>query len=218
MVPSALLNDAIAAELAGVLDHDGRSPLDVLIANLHGPKFNEAQWQAAVVEAVHNPSSKSGWWGGLERFVVSLGLATLELGRNIEIFLAKSSSLDGSDRASIYSLLDQSGLSVTATMLESDRDLRRSAPVTWLDLIIPRLFDLDHRQSLILESVRSGALTLDLMAPRLELLRLAGGKQFGEWLRQVRAELPTRDHREFDRLANEGFGLRELPELASVPS
>src|SRR5262245_34370271 len=101
-----LLLQAIAADLAGASDVEGRSELDFLIAEIQpsSPALHR-QWSNAVAQIIRDTSTyPEGWWVAVERLVVLADLQTPELGSLIENVLTEVTHITAVDRSSIYAL------------------------------------------------------------------------------------------------------------------
>jgi hypothetical protein len=134
------------------------------------------------------------------------GLAPPGLADVLEEILARDGCPDPVGRASIYSLLAELGKAPTAALLLSDYELRHALPVQWLDLVLPTLTDIEERQRLVFQSVRSGVFGIEHFSQRLDEMRRVAGRHIGDWLNRLRSAFPIEEREAFDLLVAEAFG------------
>jgi len=202
------VREAIGAYLSGVADLEGASPLDRLVADVKADPSQRTYWSAAIIEVAQAIEvEQSGWWRPLEFVAVLADLLPSGLQDVLETVIAGHTCPDPEGRASIYSLMAELGRPPTARLLWDDQGLRQSAPLMWLDLILPMLPDLEMRQNLVLTAVRDGSFTIESFDQRRDDMRLVGGARLGDWLLTLRDAFRAADQPHFDVIVQEAFGL-----------
>lgn len=211
------LRTAIAEDIEGIVNDEGRSRLDFLITRLHSTSSTERQhWLHVITSQITSGKDYPvGWWRSLERLVVLGNLESKELGELIEVALTEEKYSDALDRASMYDLLDECGKPPLASTIAADEELKQKAPVRWLDLMLARVPNQRDAQQLVLDAVQLGHFALPEFVQRLDEMRSIGGAQLRDWLDRFRGELNSSDRRNFDPIVANAFGI-ELPETHST--
>lgn len=237
------LRVAIREDVANRIDSEGRSALDFLITQVQRSSPEERrEWKHIVRNYVtEDRDSSLEWWSAFERFVVLGDLVSTDLGDALEHVAADFSRLEPSARASLYTLLDVCGRPPSAALVGSDQELRSSARLKWLDLMIARIPERKDAQTLVLEAAKEGHFKLDDFVHRLNEMRELGGPRLGEWLNLFAQVISPPERAEYSSIVERAFGplspglssqtvenprpelktLRELaildPHLASLP-
>lgn len=207
--PAERIRVAIAAELDGLADPEGRSPLDFLISEIKSSGGAVSNWREAAVELLLTGKlahARPGWMGVFERFVVLANLTTMQLGQALEQLMTSAELLRADDRASLYAILDECGTPPSLAILIQDVELKLQDPLRWLDLALARTPRVEDAQQLVLQASRANTFTVRNFAQRLNLMRSLGGKDLGTWLREFRQTVDLNDLNEFDSLIEESFG------------
>ena len=198
------LEKSITADLAGQIDFEGRSPLDLLIEETRSqPRGAD---QVACVAIRKNRQRQEGWWGALERFVVLAVGCQRSVGSELENALQERKIEHPKDRASAYAMLDFCGKPATASVVKNDSALRHASPLLWLDLMVAKVPQIEEAQALVLSGIAEGFFGLDQFVQRLDEMRSIGGSQLGAWMRRIRQLLPNDDAVKFDEIVAEAFG------------
>jgi len=103
----------------------------------------------------------------------------------------------------------------SAGVIARDADLKAADRPRWLDLMVFRLPRVDDAQRLILEAINDRQFGLEDIIHRLDEVRRLGGAGMGEWLRSIKAALPSIDHDHFDAIVDLAFG--PFSEVATSP-
>lgn len=195
----SILNQAIESHASGKVDSEQRSPLDTLLDQIRSTPEREA-WGAALAQLVKRSTRWTAkHWRAVEYIVVFADLATPLLLTHVEDQLRNHQIADPVARGSAYALLSHSDRPVAVSELANDFQLKSSMPLLWLDLVLPLLTHNDQRQ-IILDAVKSRALSVAEMVPRFTELRLAGGSRLGVWLQTLKEALPASERPTFASL------------------
>jgi len=207
------IRNAIQEHLAGVLDAEARSPLDLLVLEVLANPGSRSDWSAALNKLINDTQERSGfWWQGIEFFVAMTKLCSLELADSLEHVVVRDNGPDPVGRASVYALLAECARPVSANLVWSDEDLRRDAPLLWLDLLLPLIPELENRQAIVLDAVSRREFDVSAFEMRLDAVREMGGANLGNWIRKLRQALPENQHAQYDdTLRDAGFTIPPSP-------
>jgi hypothetical protein len=199
---------ALAKDLSGVVDSEGRSELDFLIIDLQDmPASRRSEWTEAVARIIRTKSlSDSFSWKAIERLVVLGGLQSSAVGVALEEALAARIVTDSRARAIAYSILDLCGMAPSAATIGADKQLRIENRLLWLDLMISRVPRLEDAQQIILDAVSDRQFNTENFWQRISEMRNIGGQRLGDWIRMFRAKIDPSEWDSFDSLVDEAFG------------
>jgi hypothetical protein len=203
----AAIKMAIEADVANVVDVEGRSDFDVLITAIQSSPELRSEWSKATASLIDElqVSPKNGWWLRLERLIVLAQLAIPKLGDVLEGIISQGKCPYPLDRASVYALLSWCNMPVSAQLISEDNELKVADRVRWLDLILPQIFNVEVAQSLVLEAASEGRFGVEQFIQRLQEMRLISGGRLGDWARRFISALSESQQLEFNRLLSNAF-------------
>ena len=206
------IEKALQEHLAGARDAESRSPLDLLILEVMADLRSKSQWSAALCQLINDTQDQHGlWWYSIEIFVAMTKICSSELADTLEQVVIRDNAPDAIARASVYSMLAECARPVSASTLWNDSELRRAAPLLWLDLLLPLIPELEKRQQVVLDAVSRREFDVSAFEMRLDAMRGMAGANLGDWLRRLRQVLPNDQHAQYDEILNAaGFTIPSL--------
>lgn len=208
----------LVGELIQALDVEGQScdandytPLDLLLYRSRSEEKTASDLLGLLRASISDVIETSNNPGALVDLIVGMKVSDAEMADGLEHSITTGRFIDAGKRLAALTILRACGRVLPPRYIVNDENIRKLAPLQWLDLSLPVLDAPEARQDAILSLVKIGALAPSHMLPRLHGIWTAGGSDPVAFLKVIASHIGDDDKADFVTLINENFDLSLKP-------